>query len=167
MKRLLIFLTGLLLWSCERGKVADPPYVSEWYVINQTGCDIRFYIERVYVEDKEEKTAHDCFLLAQGAEFYQSFLYDNKETQEFVRLFLFLHADELLSCRVYLTPVDSDEILKEWVWGKDNGEHDFFDESEWKHNSWEDTTTTYYTIYHNEWTFTITDADIGLSPKSF
>lgn len=167
MKRLLIFLMGLLLWSCDMGKVADPPYVSEWTIINNTGLDIVLYME-ITCENTEQGVYVDIEKnpLLNHEKFWQEYTRDDKVSSEFMGLFHRLER-RTTACRVYLTPVDSDEILKEWVWGKDNGAHDFFDESEWKHNSWEDTTTTYYTIYHNEWTFTITEADIGLSQRLY
>ncbi len=169
MKRFLAILIGVLCVACDRPFIVfeqKSPYHSEWIVINKTGQDIRLCMEKCYVNDEGDVYVDfDKDPLLNNKRFLQEFSNDKEVCSEFLGLFLVV--DELLSCRVYLTPVDSDEILKEWVWGKDNGAHDFFDESEWKHNSWEDTTTTYYTIYHNEWTFTITEADIGLSQRLY
>lgn len=165
MKRFLAILIGVLCVACNRPFIVfeqKSPYHSEWAIVNNTGLDIVLYMEitcenigqRVYVDIEKYPLLGDDM-------FDQEFVSDEKVRGEFRGLFHRL--ERTTACRVYLTLVDSDEVLREWVWGKDNGAHDFFDESEWKHNSWEDTTTTYYTIYHNEWTFTITEADIGLA----
>lgn len=161
MKRLFAFLICAVLLSCETEQIFNPPYQSEWYAINETSRDIQFHIVRKFVLDSKENVYYDRCLLPRGDKFYQDFRYNRQESQKFVSLFLFQNAGELLSCKVYLTPIDSDEVLKEWVLGEDNGEHDIFDESQWEHKSWEDNKSASYTIYHNEWTFTITDADIG------
>lgn len=165
MKRFLAILIGVLCVACNRPFIVfeqKSPYHSEWTIVNNTGLDIVLYMEMT-CENTEQRVYVDIekYPLLNHKKFWQEYTSDEKVRSEFMGLFHRL--ERTTACRVYLTPVDSDEILKEWVWGKDNGAHDFFDESEWKHNSWEDTTTTYYTIYHNEWTFTITDADIGLA----
>lgn len=164
MKRLLLTIISVFIVACNRPFIVfedESPYRSEWIVINRTSCDLLFHLEATYINDNQNLyTDYDNVLLLQQEKFDQKFNSNKKEKSEF--LGLFYNLDELIACRVYFTAPNSDKVLKEWTMEADNGEHDFFDEAQWEHRSWEDSTSTYYTIYHNEWTFTITDEDIGV-----
>ena len=160
MKKILIFML-LLLWSCEPGHILVPPYQSEWTITNNTGCNLDLYMEITSVNAAHRVyTDIETYVLPDKGRFWQEFLGDRAEQVEFLDLYSRL--EQTTACRVYLTPSDSDEILKEWVMGADNGEHDLFDESQWEHRSWE-RPQSYYTIYHNAWTFTLTEADIAMA----
>ncbi|MBO7198076.1 MAG: hypothetical protein J6V28_04700 [Tidjanibacter sp.] len=160
MKKILIFMF-LLLWSCEPGHILVPPYQSEWTITNNTGCNLDLYMEITSVNAAHRVyTDIETYVLPDKGRFWQEFLGDRAEQVEFLDLYSRL--EQTTACRVYLTPSDSDEILKEWVMGADNGEHDLFDESQWEHRSWE-RPQSYYTIYHNAWTFTLTEADIAVA----
>ena len=160
MKRLFIIIL-LSLWSCDPGHILDPPYQSEWTITNNTGCNLDLYMEITSVNAAQivytdtEKSA-----LPKDENFWIDFVAHDQKRVEFLGLFQRL--EQTTACRVYLTPSGSDEILKEWVMGADNGEHDLFDESQWEHRSWE-RPQSYYTIYHNAWTFTLTEADIAVA----
>lgn len=167
MKKLLVILCGLTLFACDRPLIVFEkkfPYRSEWKIINKTSQPIDFYLENTCIDDD----THETFTIKGSAKkiardkfYYQEFHGDMPgEVDVFVKLFFIHPSWPLISSRAYVTLPDSNEVLKEWVMGVDNGEHDFYDESQWDHRSWEE--ETYYTLYHNEWTFTITDADLGL-----
>lgn len=161
MKKILIFML-LLLWSCDPGHILDPPYQSEWFIINNTNRDLLLYWEEIIIDDATNEYADvEEYLLVGNQSFYQLYIGSKETIVEFAGLFR-VRSGVLKSCRFYLTPSDSDEILKEWVMGADNGEHDLFDESQWEHRSWE-RPQSYYTIYHNAWTFTLTEADIAVT----
>lgn len=163
MKRLFIIIL-LSLWSCEPGHILDPPYQSEWMIVNGTNREIHFYWEGTYIDNDlmQERTFRYDYLLTKDDFFYQAFHGEDKAIEEFDRLFSVSSKEELKSSKFYFSLLGSDEILKEWVMGADNGEHDLFDESQWEHRSWE-SPQSYYTIYHNAWTFTLTEADIAVA----
>ncbi len=161
MKRLLVLLICAIFVACEPGHIFDPPYQSEWTITNNTGCNLDLYMEITSVNAAHRVyTDIETYVLPDKDSFWQEFLGDREEQVEFLDLYSRL--EQTTACRVYLTPSGSDEILKEWVMGADNGEHDLFDESQWEHRSWE-RPQSYYIIYHNAWTFTLTEADIAVA----
>ena len=70
--------------------------------------------------------------------------------------------EEVVGGSIYITPADGDEILNEWVYGVNNGAHNIFNEGEWHHQEWSSDDEASFTVFHHEWTFTITDEDIGV-----
>ncbi len=164
MKKSLIVIICILTLACDRPLIVfeeKSPYYSEWIVFNRTGRNIRFNLNITYANDKQEiYVDRGSVDLEQDDYYYQDFSSNNKEVSKFSGLFY--NSDELISCCAYITSPDGATILKEWVMGADNGEHDLFDESQWEHRSWE-RPQSYYTIYHNAWTFTLTEADIAVA----
>ena len=162
MKRFFVLLISLLLWSCDTGWVMNPPYQSEWVIVNQTGCDVRLCIEKVYANDNSQEYEEiENYSISDDDIFCQQYQGDNENRGDFLALFFInSNSHELISSKVYLTTIDGEDTLKVWVMGEDNGEHDLFDETQWVHEYQEDSKTERHTIYHNKWTFTITDADL-------
>lgn len=162
MKKLFIFLISLLLWSCDPGWVFNPPYQSEWVIVNQTGRDVRLCIEKVYAnEDSQEYEEFEEYSISDDDVFYQKYQGEKEDRSDFLALFVInSNSYPLISSKVYLTTIDGEDTLRAWVMGEDNGGHDLFDETQWVHEYQEDSKTKRHTIYYNKWTFTITDADL-------
>lgn len=162
MKRLVFCLVCALLCSCDPGWVFNPPYQSEWVIVNQTGRDVSLCIEKVYANDAlQQCEKYEEYHILNNCVFYQKYQGEKEDRSDFLALFVInSNSYPLISSKVYITPIDGGSVLRVWNMGQDNGSRDLFDETQWVHESWVDFKNEKYTIYHNKWTFTITDADL-------
>lgn len=162
MKRICIYLVCVLLCSCDPEWVFNPPYQGEWIFYNQTEVDLMLCVDAVCLNEWEEecevKVSYE--LLSKDTS-SQIFAGTNPEDTCFTSFFNLSFVTPL-SIRIYLTSIDDEDVLKEWVMGADNGEHDIFDEENWDCREWTDNTPKNYDVLHREWTFTITDADLAV-----
>ena len=165
MKRTLLCLIICcsLFYSCDPEWTVTPPYQGFWIIKNDSGQDLKLYFDMKCQNewgdecdmnfDWELSNLDETIIMEEGSRYDGIICFEDIFT---------LGLEKLLTGRAFITQIDSGEILKEWVMGTDNGEHDLFDESQWEHRSWE-RPQSYYTIYHNAWTFTLTEADIAVA----
>ncbi len=167
MKRLLIFLTGLLLWSCTVPRDINGELQGEWIFQNETSLDLNIYHELIYSNKPYEdvNSVYNWMIISNSVVSvkYERFYNDNMLT---FSTFFTLYEKDIISCRMYITNTNG-EVVKEWMMGKDNGPHDIFKEENWDYRQWEtEHEELFFGTYiaeHHEWTFTITDEDIGLA----
>lgn len=165
MKKSLMILLCLCLVSCWENFFLHVN-LNEWIFSNKTSREICVYIEITYTHQSQQTRVHvDRLPLRHEIPDRYDHMYGIRleaiEELYFLDVFTDVNSDffvELVSSRVYITPLDGDEILKEWVYGVNNGKHDIFDESQWEMTDYYDTDSE--TL--KQWTFTITDEDLGL-----
>ena len=164
MKQFIVCLTCLLLYSCDPEWAFIPPHQGMWIIQNNTDEDLILHLDLVCLNEWNAEC--DVFVKYE--------LLSNSEVDEmrggrysddvYFDLFLCQGFEKLVSGSIYITPKDGVEVVKEWVYGVDNGSHDIFNESEWDYREWDsDNEASTFTVFHREWTFTITDADIGFA----
>lgn len=162
MKRLFIYLMCIFLCSCDPEWVFIPPYQSQWIFHNQTNTDLVLCVDFVCLNEWEQECeVKENYELLSGSTSSQILEGMYPEDTCFSSLF-HLSFEIPLRGRIYLIPMDGGEALKEWVMGEENGAHDIFKEENWDYREWTDDRPKNYDILHREWTFTITDADIGV-----
>ena len=161
MKLHFLCLICLLLCSCEPEWVFNPPYQSQWLIHNQTPSDLVLCMDFVYADDDGEKEGKNDYELLSNDKFWGICEGMYSEDTCFASLFR-CNYDMPLRGRIYITTIDGGNILKEWAMGVDNGDHDIFNEEDWDYQERVDDRPKNYDILHREWTFTITDADIGV-----
>lgn len=151
----LFFCSCGLLWE---GSIA---YVGKWGYENSTEVDLIVCMEIIGLNEWGEKCNEVSEnIVTSGDVLWSIFETSNQDELNFHKHFYRL--ENIYECKVWLMNSNK-EVLKLWVMGEDNGFHDIFDEDEWNYN---DSGAGKDGIpYQREWTFTITDADIGLSPK--
>lgn len=163
MKRLIFSLICCLLFcSCDPEWVFIPPYQGVWIFQNQTNEDLTLHLNLVCLNEWDrECIEYEYYDLLKNSETEQEGESRYSEDVCFDAFFCW-YFEQLVSGTVYITPKGDDKILKEWVFGADNGEHDIFDENEWSYQEWHSDDEASFTVFHREWTFTITDEDIGV-----
>ena len=160
MKRCLVCLIVLFLCSCGSLWEVSPSYEWIWVYKNTTNVDLVIYLECKGLNEKgEESRAYTQNSLPKGEELWNLFETSDREVLTFYTHFLCLA--ESNTCMVWLANSEGD-VLKLWEFGSDNGEHDLFDNSNWQCEDLGAGVDDNNVPYRLKWTFTITDADIGL-----
>ncbi len=165
MRRLFVVLIGIFLCSCTVPRDMNPELEWVWILKNETNKDLNIHHELiVYSEDYGEfDESSEWQILAGQDKLLRGFSrFYNDDSLEFDMFFTF-HLENIVSNRLYITD-SKGRILKEWVMGADNGEHDIYNENEWSCRQYktehEEIFCGTYIATHYEWIFTITDADL-------
>lgn len=156
MKRIVVCILLLLTISCERLEDLCAPYNYRWFITNNTVRDVTILtnVNEVSVIDGGPIVDNTYYSVPSG-ERYQIYGLSNEYPQ-----YNFESFTNRLNFLI-ITTEDGAVVLKEFH--KDvYTESDIYVESEWVYSERKEYITHDYYITHHEWTFTITDADIGV-----
>lgn len=164
MKLFAIFVFFTLLYSCTVPRDIEGELQGEWVFINETNLNLNVSHNLITFDEQygEYEYAHKYFIPPKSSTSQQYDRFYNDNLINFHTFFL-MYEESVVSCRIHITNTAGD-VLKEWVMGEDNGEHDIFNEENWEYQHWktehEEMFCGTYFAEHHEWTFTITDADL-------
>lgn len=165
-KVFLISILCTLMYSCTVPRDMNGELQGEWHFVNTTDLDLKVCHQlRSFGElYGEYEHTNEYFLPSQGS---ASQMYDrfyNDKLLDFQTFFL-IYEENVTSCRIYITNT-AGGVLKEWVMGEDNGEHDIFNEENWDYQHWYSEHEELFCLMgtyfaeHHKWTFTITNDDL-------
>ena len=157
MKRFVFGMLLLFVVSCERLEDLNLPYNYRWFVTNATTQDIVIWtnVNEVSVIDEKPFVADTYFSVPSG-ERYQIYGLSSKSPE-----YNFESFQDRLNFLI-ITTADKSIVIKECRVDASADLCDLCDESEWEYSERKEYITSDYYVTHHEWTFTITDADIGL-----
>lgn len=157
MKRIVVCILLLLTISCERLEDLNPPYNYRWFVTNATTQDIVIWtnVNEVSIMDGEP-FVDDTYYSIPSGERYQIYGLSSENPE-----YNFESFQDRLNFLI-ITIADKSIVLKECRVDANADLCDLCDESEWEYSERKEYITSDYYVTHHEWTFTITDADIGV-----
>ena len=157
MKRVVVGLLLLFVVSCDRMEDLNPPYNYRWFVTNATTQDIVVWtnVNEVSIMDGEP-FADDTYYSIPSGERYQIYGLSSENPE-----YNFESFQDRLNFLI-ITTADKSIVIKECRVDASADLCDLCDESEWEYSERKEYITSDYYVTHHEWTFTITDADIGL-----
>ncbi len=157
MKKVFIYIFSILLCSCDRLEDFDPPYNNLWWIKNCSSQELVVFANRNCVDLEGQVFDGEIeFSLPIGDSCYVYSNFDNLSKEE-----LF----SLMTTNVnYVKIMNSDKSVLFGAFYKNTSsvEHNPYNESEWKYVEFTKQITSDYFQTFKWWTFTITDADIGL-----
>ncbi len=148
----------MFLVACDPLEEMEPPYRYAWLITNSSSQDVVVYLndskDSVLGGDEYNYDRYVEILSGNTTPIYATASgKPNKNFDSFINRLNFLSI---------LTP-KKDSVLKEYKMGEGGVSHNLYEESEWDYTEYKKHRSYRYYITYHEWTFTITDEDIGLA----